>query len=254
MDNCTTNKIEPFADLLAQKRIVVRFLVPHTSHLTQPLDLGIFGTCKNIMRSRAQYVISLHDLEDAVIEEINEENNGLPPSPERGKQMADFILQILAAFHMASHREGVVTASEQAGICLRATGPDPYMVRRELVHHPLAAFTQLGQVNGARRGIAGGAHMQGHRSDGQNALMADGDFHADHVAPVDLLAAEAAGHLNGFFGEMHAEQGKDPGQGDDDGDEQIGAVAHGQGAKEEEGKADAKGQVGVLQGVGSSFL
>ena len=45
--------------------------------------------------------------------------------------LVDFILQILAGFHQATHRENVVIAFGQAGICSRSTGPDPYMVLRE---------------------------------------------------------------------------------------------------------------------------
>ena len=46
MDGCSSHKIEPFMEVFAQKRIAVRFLVAHTSHLTQPLDLGIIWLCK----------------------------------------------------------------------------------------------------------------------------------------------------------------------------------------------------------------
>ena len=132
MDGCSAHKIEPFMEVFAQKRIVVRFLVAHSSHLTQPLDLGIFAVCKNIMRTRTQYVISLRVLDNVIVREINDENLHQPPSPERGRLMANFILQILAAFHQATHRENVVSAFEQAGICSRSMGPDPYMVRREV--------------------------------------------------------------------------------------------------------------------------
>ena len=41
MDGCKSHKVQPFLEVFAQKRIEVRFLVPHTSHLTQPLDVGI---------------------------------------------------------------------------------------------------------------------------------------------------------------------------------------------------------------------
>ena len=58
MDGCSCHQIEPFMEVFAQMRIEVRFLVAHTSHLAQPLDLGIFGRCKNIMRSRFQYIIN----------------------------------------------------------------------------------------------------------------------------------------------------------------------------------------------------
>ena len=117
----------------------MRFLVAHTSHLTQPLDLGIFGLCKNIMRSRFQYLINLQDLDDAIVEEIDDEIQGRPPSPERGKLIVDFILQILYAFHQATVPITVVAAFKQAGICSRSTGPDLYMVGREAFVDPTRA-------------------------------------------------------------------------------------------------------------------
>ena len=45
--------------------------------------------------------------------------------------IVEFILQILTAFHQATPPKNVVSAFEQAGICSRSTGPDPYMPYRE---------------------------------------------------------------------------------------------------------------------------
>ena len=50
MDGCKDHKIEPFRELLVTKNITVVFLVPHSSHLSQPLDLGIFGWLKSLTR------------------------------------------------------------------------------------------------------------------------------------------------------------------------------------------------------------
>ena len=83
------------------------------------------------MRSRFQYLINLQDLDDAIADEINADNRHEPPSPERGKMIVDFIVQILTAFHEATPPTNVVSAFEQAGICSRSTGQDPYMVHRE---------------------------------------------------------------------------------------------------------------------------
>ena len=47
MDGFSSHKVEPFLEEFAQRRIEVVFFVAHTSHLTQPLDLGIFGRCKS---------------------------------------------------------------------------------------------------------------------------------------------------------------------------------------------------------------
>ena len=149
MDGCKSHKIQPFLEEFARRRIEVRFLVAHTSHLTQPLDLGIFGACKNIMRSRFQYLINLQDLDDAIVEEIEDEIHGRPPSPERGKLIVDFILQILYAFHQATVPITVVATFKQAGICSRSTGADPTCpVARLLLtlHEPGSSSTSSGSL------------------------------------------------------------------------------------------------------------
>ena len=81
MDGCSAHKIQGLEGFLAEKRIQVRFLVAHTSHLTQPLDLGIFGRCKTLMMSDQKYVINLHEVDEAIIDDIEAYNEGRPPSP-----------------------------------------------------------------------------------------------------------------------------------------------------------------------------
>ena len=139
MDGCSAHKVEELQPIFEANRIVVRFLVPHSSHLTQPLDLGIFGRCKSILRSDSHYVIQLRDLDDVIVDDIEANRENRPPSPEKGKLLADFILQILKAYHQATPPDNVVSAFEQAGICSRATGIDPYMVGREAFLDPTRA-------------------------------------------------------------------------------------------------------------------
>ena len=50
MDNCTAHLSEETKSLLQNENIHVAFLAPHSSHLTQPLDLVIFHAHKQIMR------------------------------------------------------------------------------------------------------------------------------------------------------------------------------------------------------------
>ena len=69
-----------------------------------------------------QYIINLQDLDDAIGDEIEADNHHQPPSPERGKMISDFIVQILTAFHEATPLANVVSAFEQVGICSRYTG------------------------------------------------------------------------------------------------------------------------------------
>ena len=61
MDGCSAHKVEEHREFLEANRIRVRLLVAHTSHLTQPLDLGIFARCKALMKSDQTYVINLHN-------------------------------------------------------------------------------------------------------------------------------------------------------------------------------------------------
>ena len=112
---------------------------------------------QNILRTQIQYIISLRVLDDVIVREINNENLRRPPSTKGGRLVANFILKILAAFHQATHRENVVSAFEQAGICSRSTGPDPYMVGRDVfvdrarareVVNKLGLYADLERVEG----------------------------------------------------------------------------------------------------------
>ena len=107
MDGYKSHKIQLSLDEFAPMRVEVRFLVAHTSHITQPLDLGIFWQAKTFMRSRFQYLINLQDLDDAIAKQIDRENLDQPPSPERGMMIIDLIIQILTAFHQARPQNGV---------------------------------------------------------------------------------------------------------------------------------------------------
>ena len=138
-------------------------------------------------------------------------------------------------------------------IAFHAGEHSAHVVGHEAVGHPLAALAQMGQVDHACGGIAGGAHMQSDGSDGQHALMADGDLHTDHFAAVDLLTAESIGHLHGFLGHPHADEGEHPAQENDGRQHEIDPVAHGQGAEQEEAEEDAHGQVGMFHCGKGSF-
>ena len=95
----------------------MRLLVSRMSHLTQPLDVGIFGRLKSIIRSNASYTINLANIDRAVADENTAENERREPSTESGQKLADFIIAILQAFHQATTPPCVVSAFEQAGIC-----------------------------------------------------------------------------------------------------------------------------------------
>ena len=125
LDGCSAHFSAQILQLLEANRVKMVFLVPHTSHLTQPLDLGIFGQVKSIIRSNASYVTNLHNIDQAVADENAARNERREPSAEPGKKLADFIITILQAFHKATTPPRVVSAFEQAGICSRfAPGDD----------------------------------------------------------------------------------------------------------------------------------
>ena len=150
LDGCSCHTNEEFRELLERHNVTMRFLVPHTSHLTQPLDVGIFGRVKNLIRSTSRYVINLRDLDEALAREVDAEVQGRRPSVERGKMLADFILNILQAFHQATTPELVVSAFELVGICSRGTEGNVY-TRRETFVDPTRARLVIAETALFRR-------------------------------------------------------------------------------------------------------
>ena len=75
MDGCLCHKKEEFRLLLDQHDIEPVLLVPHSSHMTQALDVGVFGQCKNLIRSDTRYLINLGELDEAIAQTIEAENN-----------------------------------------------------------------------------------------------------------------------------------------------------------------------------------
>ena len=59
LDGLKVHTMEPFVELLRRHNVTVVVLVAHTSHMTQPLDVGIFGMVKNLIRQEGKYVINL---------------------------------------------------------------------------------------------------------------------------------------------------------------------------------------------------
>ena len=116
LDGLKVHTMEPFVELLRRRNVTVLVLVPHTSHMTQPLDVGIFGMVKNIMRADGKYLINLHDLDHEIAEQTEAENAGRRVPPERGRLLADYVLTILRSFEKATTSDNVVSAFEQVGI------------------------------------------------------------------------------------------------------------------------------------------
>ena len=112
LDGCSSHLRGLFREVLDEHRVMMRFLPSHTSHLTQPLDVGIFGRLKTIIRSNASYTINLRNIDRAAADEVEAEREHREPSTERGKMLADFILAILQAFHQSTAPTRVVSAFE----------------------------------------------------------------------------------------------------------------------------------------------
>ena len=119
----------------------------HSSHLTQPLDLSVFGRLKSLTRDEASYVIRLEELDEAVPDEDNEPE---PVRAERGKVLADFVLALLDAYERSATRKRAVSAFRQAGILYDI--PDFHDLERKLAYvdpsHARAVNEYLGLFRG----------------------------------------------------------------------------------------------------------
>ena len=90
------------------------FLIPHSSHFSQPLGLGIFGHVKNLIRNEATYTINVKELAK---DDADGQERGTPTADEqeprrteRGKALAESIAVILDAFDRATSRRRVFSA------------------------------------------------------------------------------------------------------------------------------------------------
>ena len=75
LDGCSCHTMEPFVELLRRHNVVMLFLVPHSSHMCQALDVGIFGGVKNLIRGDTKYVIKLNELDRAMAEQTEAETH-----------------------------------------------------------------------------------------------------------------------------------------------------------------------------------
>ena len=66
LDGCSSHTNERFRQFLESKNITMMFLVPHSSHLTQPLDQVVFGLVKRVLRDSATYALNVEELNDAL--------------------------------------------------------------------------------------------------------------------------------------------------------------------------------------------
>ena len=146
LDGCSSHLKDRFRQVLEEHRVTMRFLVPHTSHLTQPLDVGIFGWVKYLIRSNASYTVNIRNIDSAAADEEAAEREHREPSAERGKKLAEFILTILQAYHQATTPPRVVSAFEQVGICSRIAN-DVDLVQRVAFVDPTRARLVMEETN-----------------------------------------------------------------------------------------------------------
>ena len=133
LDGCTAHTLEANKQILRRNGIVVTFLIAHTSHITQPLDLGVFGRVKSIIRDVARYSVKLNEVDEAIAADLDN-SNGVRPHrrAEPGLALAEYILAILDAYEKAATRNNVASAFAQAGLLTMA--PDPLHPEREVAY------------------------------------------------------------------------------------------------------------------------
>ena len=127
------------------------FLVPHSSHLTQPLDLCTFGRVKSYIRDQDTYAVSLEEFDEA-LDDVVEAGNTQRRRSERGKVLTEYIALILDAFERASTRRLVVSAFRQAGILYDT--PDPHRPDRRVTYvdpSEARAVVAIGAFRAVRR-------------------------------------------------------------------------------------------------------
>lgn len=68
MDNHSSRQNEDFLQLMKENEVIVVFLPPHSSHISQPLDVGIYGPFKSLLRKKMR-----ERSREIVVEEEEEE-------------------------------------------------------------------------------------------------------------------------------------------------------------------------------------
>ena len=124
------------------------FLIPHSSHMTQPLDVGVFGRVKNLIRYDTKYRVDLQELDEALAQDNDAENTGSQLPAEKGLLLAEYILKVLQSFDQSTPGDNVVSAFAQVGIHFRITDW-PNINRRVTYVDPRTArvvVTQMGPI------------------------------------------------------------------------------------------------------------
>ena len=198
LDGCSSHKKEEHRLLLLSKNITMVFLVPHSSHLTQPLDLLIFGRVKNFIRDQDTYAVSLEELDEALDDVLDDQQETQRPRAERGKILAEYIAAILDAFERSSTRKLVVSAFRQAGILYDT--PDPHRPDMRVTYvdpseaRAVVAIGVFRAVRRVARSPRGQIQVSNLNSNGQSVMRGDGERAAATLARLP--------HEGAVFGRM----------------------------------------------------
>ena len=100
-------------------------LVPDSSHISQPLDLGIFGLVKRVLRDSATYALNVEELNDALEDVLSGgvQHESAPATPSRARECPRGVHVV----HPGRLREGYDAEAN----CLRVqAGGDPLQAPR----------------------------------------------------------------------------------------------------------------------------
>ena len=119
--------------------------------MTQPLDVGIFGLVKRLLRSEASYKLDADGVdvpEDMAIDL----NAPMPPRrAEWGLAQSEYVMDILDAFERSTTRRLVVSAFVQAGILYRI--PEAGDLRRRVAYVDPAFARVVNRKRGLFEGL-----------------------------------------------------------------------------------------------------
>ncbi|ELP91516.1 hypothetical protein EIN_512490 [Entamoeba invadens IP1] len=193
IDGCSCHVNEDLRVICEENNIELIFLVPHSSHMTQILDVGVFGSCKNQLRRYCEYVTQVvkdeDDIENKSTENVFEEQLNMEEVVEkeeldevegetitkkvrekRGICLVNRLISMLSAFQAATNRQNVVSAFRQCGITYKTDINCPSKKRDNRCptkgENCVSGISRNFWVSGCRRGCKqmcfdsnGGAHI-----------------------------------------------------------------------------------------------
>ena len=122
--------------------------------MTQPLDVGIFGLVKRLLRSEASYKLDADGVDANVPEDMMVDLNAADVPQRRaewGLAQSEYVLDILDAFERSTTRRLVVSAFVQAGILYRI--PEAGDLRRRVAYVDPAFARVVNRKRGLFEGL-----------------------------------------------------------------------------------------------------